>query len=118
MTKETLQKLEQAFSDGATDKEAIFYAGISSATFYAYCKEHPEFSERCDDLREQIKLQAKRNIVKKINDGDVSISQWYAERKIKGEYSTRTEQTGADGQPVVIQVVSFDDYNTDKPKAE
>jgi hypothetical protein len=91
MTPETISKLEEAFSVGATDKEAIFLANISSATFYAYCKEHPEFSERKEALKDMPKYRARKNIVNKINDGDVPVSQWYAERKAKEEFSNRTD---------------------------
>ena len=91
MTDETLQKLEEAFSNGATDKEAIFIANISSATFYAYCKDNPEFSERKEALKDMPKYRAKKNIVGKITDGDVPTSQWYVERKVKEEFSTRND---------------------------
>lgn len=91
MTPETIQKLEEAFSVGATDKEAIFIANISSSTFYAYCKEHPEFSERKEALKDMPKYMARKNIVNKIKDGDVPTSQWYAERKGKDEFSNRTD---------------------------
>lgn len=91
MTEETIRILEEAFSNGATDKEAIFLANISSSTFYAYCKEYPEFSERKESLKDMPKYQARKNIVKKINDGDVTTSQWYAERKMKEEFSNRTD---------------------------
>ena len=45
-----------------------------------------------------INVKARANIVKTIEGGDVSQSNWWAERKMKGEFSTRTEQTGADGK--------------------
>lgn len=91
MTEETLYKLEEAFSNGATDKEAIFLAKISSAAFYNYCKAHPEFVERKEALKDMPKYKARKNIVKKIEEGDVPVSQWYAERKIKEEFSNRTD---------------------------
>jgi hypothetical protein len=91
MTPEVLLKLEEAFSVGATDKEAIFLADISPATFYLYCKEHPEYLERKEALKDMPKYRARKNIVGKINDGDVPVSQWYAERKAKEEFSNRTD---------------------------
>lgn len=91
MTLEVIQKLEEAFSIGATDKEATFVAGISMATLYAYCKEHPEFSDRKEALKDMPKYAARKNIVGKIKDGDVPTSQWYAERKAKEEFSNRTD---------------------------
>lgn len=91
MTEEALRKLEEAFSIGATDKEAIFIANISSSTFYDYCKVNPEFAERKEQLKDMPKYQARKNIVEKINKGDVPTSQWYAERKAKEEFSNRTD---------------------------
>jgi hypothetical protein len=91
MTPEALLILEDAFSVGASDKEAIFLANISSSTFYAYCKDHPEFSERKEALKDMPKYRARKNIVGKINEGDVPVSQWYAERKAKEEFSNRTD---------------------------
>ncbi len=91
MTEEVLRKMEEAFSYGATDKEAIFQANISSTAFYEYCKEHPEFTERKEALKDTPKYQARRNIAKAITEGDKQLSQWYAERKIKDEFSQKTE---------------------------
>ena len=91
MTPEIISKLEEAFSIGATDKEAIFVANISSTTFYKYCQENPEFAERKERLKDMPKYKARKNIVDKINSGDVPTSQWYAERKAKEEFSNRTD---------------------------
>jgi len=107
MTESTLRKLEEAFLNGATDKEAIFQANIASSTFYDYCKENPDFAERKEDLKDQVKYRARRNIAKAIEEGDKSLSQWYLERKVKEEFSQRVEQTGAEGG--AIQVESSDE---------
>ncbi len=91
MTPEIISKLEEAFSVGATDKEAIFLANIASATFYDYCKANPDFAERKEVLKDMPKYKARKNIVAKIDMGDVPVSQWYAERKMKEEFSNRTD---------------------------
>jgi len=91
MDEQTIRILEDAFSVGASDKEAIFLANISSSTFYQYCKDHPEFTERKEALKDMPKYKARKNIVGKINEGDVPVSQWYAERKAKEEFSNRTD---------------------------
>lgn len=100
ITEGVLQKLEMAFFNGATDKEAIFQADISSSAFYDYCKENPEFAERKEQLKDQTKYQARMNVAEAIREGDKQLSQWYLERKAKEEFSTRTEQTGADGAAI------------------
>lgn len=91
MTLETLNKLEEAFSYGASDKEACFIANISPQTLYNYQKENPDFIERKEALKDMPKYAAKKNIVNKILNGDVPVSQWYAERKVKEEFSTRND---------------------------
>lgn len=100
MTPETISLLEGAFLNGASDKEAIFQAKIGSATFYEYCKENPEFAERKEHLKDQVKYRARKNIVEAINEGDRELSQWYLERKVKEEFSPRTEQTGKEGSAI------------------
>lgn len=101
MTEEVIRKLEDAFLIGATDREAIFKANISSTSFYEYCKEHPEFTERIEMLRDMPKYRARVNINDALGTGDKAISQWYLERKAKSEFAQRTEQTGAEGKDLV-----------------
>lgn len=116
MKESVLQKLEEAFSNGASDKEAIFIAGISSATFYSYCQAHPEFLERKEQLKDMIKYQARKNIKNKIFDGDLDTSRWYSERKMKEEFSTRSELTGSEGKPISV---SFDSsFNKNDPSSQ
>lgn len=91
ITPEILTKLDEAFSNGASDKEAIFIAGVASSTFYKYCQENPEYLERKEALKDMIKYQARKNLTKAINSEDKAISQWYLERKVKEEFSPRQE---------------------------
>jgi hypothetical protein len=74
-------------------------ADISPETLYAYQRLHPEYTERKEQLKSMIKLQAKRVIKKAINEGDKQQANWYLERKGKDEgFSPRTEVTQADGK--------------------
>jgi ACT domain-containing protein len=109
MTPETIDKLEEAFSNGATDQEAIFLANISKSTFYDYCQANPEFSERTDALKEMVKYQARKNVVEKIREGDIAQSNWYLERKAKNEFSTRQENTGAEGKDLIPDTFTPDE---------
>ncbi len=109
MTPENIAKLEIAFSNGASDLEACFIAGISKSTFYDYCKENPSFSDRKEALKEMPKYRARVNIVEAINSGDKQQSNWYLERKAKSEFAQRTEQTGADGTPIVVNLINYKD---------
>ena len=101
-TDDTLKILEGAFADGATDEFACFLAQISPASLYNYQNENPEFLERKKYLKDQTKFQAKKNIRKAIESGDLETSKWYAERKIKEEFSPRQEMTGKDGERLTL----------------
>lgn len=102
MTPEIIAQLEDAFSYGASDKEAYSIVGISSSTFYNYCQDNPEFVEKKDALKEEVKFHARKNIAKGIKEGDKVLSQWYLEKKAKDEFSTRSELTGKDGEKLGI----------------
>lgn len=104
MTEITLAKLEIAFGNGASDREACLIAGIDTQTLYSYQLAHPEYVERKEMLKDMPKYQARKNIVDAINANNVAVSQWYAERKVKEEFSQRTEQTGKDGEALIPPV--------------
>lgn len=91
MTEETLQKLRDAFSIGATDIEACFCAEISPGTLYNYQEEHPEYLATKIALKEMVKYQARKNVANKIKGEDIDTSKWYLERKAREEFSTRQE---------------------------
>lgn len=91
MTPQVIAKLEEAFLFGATDLQACFLAGISKDAFYDYCKENPSFSDKKEALKDSPKITAKKIIVKSLDAGDEDMAKWYAERKIKDEFSPRTD---------------------------
>lgn len=68
MTPETLNKLEEVFALGGSDKEACFYAGISHQTLYNYQENNPEFVERKEALKETPILKARRTVVKSLEE--------------------------------------------------
>jgi len=79
LTKEVLGKLEDAFANSFTDREACFYADISTDALYEYQKENPEFTDRKELLKLSPNLKAKETIVKAL--GDVQQAKWWVERK-------------------------------------
>lgn len=95
-----LHKLEDAFLMGFTNIQACHWANISQETFYSVVKQHPEYSERFETLRNSPKLKAIKNITDSIKEGDVDNSKWYLERKAKEEFAPRTEVTGPEGVPL------------------
>jgi len=102
MTPENIAKLEQAFSLGATDLEACFFAGIGKTALYEYQEKNPEFAERKAALKDKLVLKSRQVVASALEEGDKQTAQWYLERKKKDEFSQRSEQTGADGNPLRI----------------
>lgn len=108
MTPEKIVLLEQAFSLGCSDLEACFHANIGKTTLYNYQNEHPEFVERKEQLKERLVLQARSVVADALFKEDKETAKWYLERKKKGEFSTRQEMTGEDGeslQPLVVNIL-------------
>jgi type I site-specific restriction endonuclease len=114
LTEEVVSKLEHSIMDGANITEACQVAGISRETYYKGLKENELFADRMTDAEEYPTKVAKKNLIERIKRKDVETSKWWLERKKKDEFSTRTEQTGANGAPLAIGVVS---YAATKPKA-
>ncbi len=114
MTAETITKLEIAFSNGATDKQACFVAGISERALYEYCVINPEFAQRKEALKEDLKYIAKSTIAHALQARNLEITQWYADRKMKDEgFSTRTEHTGGNGKDLFTGLTDEDKAKLD-----
>lgn len=90
MTPQTIEKLEEGFTYGFTDVEACLFAGISKTALYEYCKDHPEFAERKEELKNHPTMLAKRNVHDALVDKDQQTSKWYLERKAP-DYKTKQE---------------------------
>lgn len=101
MTTEVLRKLEEAFANAFTDKEACLYADISPTSLYKYCQENPAFAERKEILKLSLNMHAKNNISKAIKTGDVNRSIWWATTKMSDEFAPKSklEHSGAIESP-------------------
>lgn len=108
MTQEVLQKLQHAFLMGCKKREACLYAEIPESTFYNYCDKNPEYVEKIEAWQDMPKLKSKVIINKKLEELDADTAKWYLERKAKDEFSTRSEQTGKDGEPITTKTIYID----------
>lgn len=104
MTQEVVTKLEEAFSRDCTDTEACLFAGISRMTLHRFQEDNPEFCDRKALLKDTLVLKARTNIAERIEKGDLETSKWYIERKKRGEFSTRQEVTGENGESLVPKI--------------
>ena len=68
MSKEVLQKLEDAFMFAFSDEKACAYAGINPRTLYNYQNENPQFIQRKEQLKLRPDLKAQETIVKSLNN--------------------------------------------------
>lgn len=104
MTEEVIAKLEDAFSNGATDLQACFLANISKDSLYRYIQDNPEFSDRKEALKDMVAYQAKTNIRLSLLADDeklkIETSKWYLERKDK-EFKPKSDIT-TDNKPMPL----------------
>lgn len=106
MDKDTIYKLEEAFSMGCSDWEACLHAWIWKSTLYKYQTENPEFIERKELLKEHTIKLARQTVVKALeNNPDIALK--YLERKKKDEFSTRTENTWKDWWSMEVKVIKI-----------
>lgn len=93
MTAATVKKLYQAFAFGLSDAESALYAGVSKQTIYNYQKDHPEFLDRKEELKETVKMHAKINIARRVTKKkDIGVSIWFLEHK-DPDYTNKSDIT-------------------------
>ncbi len=116
VTPEALNKLEQAFSIGTSDKEACIFAGISEEALYYHQRKYPEYVKRKELLKEKPLLKARITVVNSLHDPDHA--EWYLERKSKDEFSTRSN-LALSGRLEVEESINkiIEILNTDIPEA-
>ena len=98
MTEEAIRKIETVAAYDGTIAEMAFYADIHPDTLYAYMAANKEFSDRIKALRNKPVLKARQAVVSALDNHEFALK--YLERKVKGEFSQRVEQTGAEGTPL------------------
>ena len=121
MTESTVKKLDEAFVVGCSDLEACLYAGISKQTLYNYQDENPEYIDRKEKLKENLKMHSKFNLGKSITEEkDVDNSKWYLERKCKDEFSTKSESkiSGDAENPLAIAISDIMDRSKGLPSED
>ena len=103
ITTEKLEKLEEAFKLGCTNREACFYADVAESTFYDFLKEYPEYSDKIAMWKDYEKIKARYVVHKALEKGDRDMAKWYLERKAKDEFSTKQEfDTTVNNRVVII----------------
>ncbi|QIG68857.1 hypothetical protein EVB71_005 [Rhizobium phage RHph_Y55] len=80
--------------------------GVTRKTFYKFMEQHPHLKEVREECDEVLLDVAEAAIVNALGASDMKTVRWYAERKGKDRgYTTRTESTGKDGEPLQMGVI-------------
>lgn len=99
-----IDKMEEAAKWDWTIEQMCFHAGVSPNTYYKWTKENPELKERIELLRKSTEMKARKTLAEKVGDSFAN-SESYLKRKCKQEFSERQEMTGADGQPLIGNIL-------------
>lgn len=106
-----VEKLEDAFRDGASISEACELAGIDRGTYYNWMESIDDFSTKMEDAKDWVNEIARAVVAQKITKRkDVETAKWWLERRVKEKFSTRNELTGANGDNLIT--VKIEDYGT------
>jgi hypothetical protein len=106
---EVLAKLEEAWALDCTDDEASAYADISPSSLSRYLASHDVVSARKLRLKANPFFLARAAIINALKSKDADTAIKYLERKLKKEFSLRSEFTGADGAPLPAQTIVYVD---------
>jgi len=90
-TDKNVQELTKAFEDGATITEACHIAQIARSTYYNWVEQYPEFMDKMSEAQEYPDAVAKMVVVRAMKKSDVETSKWWLERRIKKEFSAKSE---------------------------
>ena len=102
-TEQTVAKLLEALRNGNTRRASCAVADISQDSLALWLRTYPEFAEAVE--KAEGKAEASMvNVIKNASDTTWQAAAWWLERKHKAEWSSRVEQTGADGSPVKVIV--------------
>ncbi len=109
---EIVAKLQEVVALDASIDECCYYADISKDSYYRYLKANPDFARKLERIRERPVLRARQTIVKGLDEPEHA--KWYLSRKKKLEFSERQELTGAEGRPLISNIL--DDLDNGKIK--
>ena len=108
---QVVQRLTDALRGGNTRRASCAVADVSQDSLALWLRIYPEFAEAVE--KAEGKAEAKMvSIIRDASETTWQAAAWWLERKHKAEWSSRVEQTGADGSPVKV-IVEYADKATD-----
>lgn len=120
MDQSKVHKLFAAFGISSTIPEACVYANISIKQYKYFVSMHPEVNEIRKGCLAVSTLQAKKNISRAIQDGDIKTSMWQLSKKTNSEPELEQRSNGQMTPEIQSTVERFEEEMrillTRKPK--
>lgn len=98
-----VERITDALRGGNTRRASCAAGNISQETFARWLAEYSDFVDAVEKAEGDAEL---RNlaVIQTASQTTWQAAAWWLERKHKADWSSRVEQTGADGQPVKVIV--------------
>ena len=90
-TDEILADLHYALSAGSTITDACLHAGISRDAYYSWIKCNTALADKFERAKKMQVLKARVVVKTAIDEHDVDTAKWYLSRKLKDEFSVKSE---------------------------
>ena len=87
VTPEVVSILVNCFKSGMSVREACLQSVISHETYYSRVREDKQFADIMGRAQQAPTISARQVIVEAINNGSLSASKWWLERKVPEEFS-------------------------------
>lgn len=104
---ETLEVLKEFFMLGCSIRKACEYAGIPHSTVCTWLEKDDVIRTKITAWQNYGNTLARRNWIKKLEEGDYNASDKWLSKKEKDEFSDRVEQTGPEGKDLVPTSISI-----------
>lgn len=115
-----IQSLRPFLEMGLSRNKACESIGLAPATLSNWVKDDEALGMKLQGWENTMNMLALTNVHSALQkeaeteDARKETSKWYLERRMKKEFSTRVENTGEDGAPLVV---TFDNSFNDSPRA-
>lgn len=118
---EIIESLKPFIEAGFSRNKACEAIGLHPTTLSKWVQADESLSMKLQGWENTMAMLALANIYSALNkekemeDNKKETSKWFLERRMKDQFSTRQENTGADGQPLNVSLVKFiDEPSSDK----
>ena len=122
-----IQSLREYLELGFSRNKACSLIGLAPGTLSNWVKDDEALGMKLEGWENKLNALAISNIAQALmaegenEDTRKETTKWWLERKMKADFSTRLEQTGADGKDLPTPILSYvqtDDSNKENPTTE